>query len=212
MEGLCQDASALTIHARVWTRFLPCDIELDNSTSRHKLHLTTERMAEEMTNGIVDGVDVEMKEEVPLEVPSAYAHRLQAMLMEFQASLSSMQQAAPDATDPNPAPQSQDAAPDTAATASEKQPETVVAAAPTPAVATPPAASTATARPGSMPPQPAKHPEKPVAHGGPTRQYLNSNVTPHLLEGMKYLAVYEPEKPLAWLADFLAKRSKEVEG
>jgi len=63
-----------------------------------------------------------------------------------------------------------------------------------------------------MPPQPAARPEKPVAHGGPTRQYLNSNITPHLLEGMKYLAVYEPEKPLQWLADFLRDRSREVEG
>jgi COMPASS component SDC1 len=29
---------------------------------------------------------------------------------------------------------------------------------------------------------------------------------------MKYLAVYEPEKPLKWLSEFLEKRSKEVEG
>ena len=63
-----------------------------------------------------------------------------------------------------------------------------------------------------MPPQPPAKPEKPVAHGGPTRQYLNQMVTPHLLEGMKYLAVYEPEKPLSWLSDFLKERSKEVEG
>jgi COMPASS component SDC1 len=42
--------------------------------------------------------------------------------------------------------------------------------------------------------------------------YLNQNVTPHILEGMKYLAVYEPEKPLKWLSEFLEKRSKEVEG
>lgn len=63
-----------------------------------------------------------------------------------------------------------------------------------------------------MPPQPSARPEKPVAHGGPTRQFLNQNITPHLLEGMKHLAVYEPEKPLLWLADFLRDRSKEVEG
>ena len=63
-----------------------------------------------------------------------------------------------------------------------------------------------------MPPQPSARPEKPAVHGGPTRQYLNQNLTPHLLEGMKYLAVYEPEKPLLWLADFLRDRSKEVEG
>lgn len=41
---------------------------------------------------------------------------------------------------------------------------------------------------------------------------MNQNIIPHLLEGMKYLAVYEPEKPLLWLADFLRDRSKEVEG
>jgi COMPASS component SDC1 len=33
-----------------------------------------------------------------------------------------------------------------------------------------------------------------------------------LLEGLKYLAVHEPEKPLKWLADFLEKKSDEVEG
>lgn len=38
------------------------------------------------------------------------------------------------------------------------------------------------------------------------------NVTPHLLEAMKHLAVYEPEKPLAWLSEFLAEKSREVEG
>jgi COMPASS component SDC1 len=63
-----------------------------------------------------------------------------------------------------------------------------------------------------MPPQPTQLPTKPIAHGGPTRQYLNMNVTPHLLEGMKYLAANEPEKPLQWLSEFLAERSKAVEG
>jgi COMPASS component SDC1 len=29
---------------------------------------------------------------------------------------------------------------------------------------------------------------------------------------MKYLAVYEPEKPLLWLSEFLKDRSKEIEG
>ena len=70
-----------------------------------------------------------------------------------------------------------------------------------------------TPRPGSIPPPPVTaRPDKPVAHGGPTRQFLNQNITPHLLEGMKYLAVYEPEKPLLWLSEFLKDRSKEVEG
>ncbi len=84
---------------------------------------------------------------------------------------------------------------------------------PAPVAATPPAPNSGpTTRPGSMPPQPSSRPEKPVAHGGPTRQYLNQNVTPHLLEAMKYLAAYEPEKPLLWLSEFLRDRSKEVEG
>lgn len=41
--------------------------------------------------------------------------------------------------------------------------------------------------------------------------YLNQNVTPHLLEAMKQLAMHEPEKPLLWLSEFLAKRSADVE-
>nr|POF11692.1 set1 complex component sdc1 [Quercus suber] len=110
-----------------------------------------------------------------------------------------------DPTDPNPPPQAQS----TPAEA-PSMPEHLSTI--TPGISTTsPAASGNPARPGSMPPQPAARPEKPVAHGGPTRQYLNQNITPHLLEGMKYLAAYEPEKPLLWLADFLRDRSKEVE-
>jgi len=55
-------------------------------------------------------------------------------------------------------------------------------------------------------------PSQPNPHGSPTRVYLNQNVTPHLLEAMKHLAVHEPEKPLKWLAEFLSQRSAEVEG
>jgi len=29
---------------------------------------------------------------------------------------------------------------------------------------------------------------------------------------MKYIAAYEPEKPLKWLSEFLARRSGEIEG
>ncbi|KAF2151838.1 hypothetical protein K461DRAFT_321993 [Myriangium duriaei CBS 260.36] len=80
----------------------------------------------------------------------------------------------------------------------------------------PPAPVSATstpARTSSQPPQGIiAPPEKPAAHGSPTRVYLNQNVTPHLLEGMKYIAAYEPEKPLRWLSEFLAKRSAELEG
>lgn len=119
-----------------------------------------------------------------------------------QTTLNSIQQVA-DPTDPNPPPQSIS---DNPAPLGMSEHLSIIA----PGVATPPTG--ATARPSSMPPQPLARPEKPVAHGGPTRQYLNTNVTPHLLEGMKYLAVYEPEKPLEWLANFLKERSKEVEG
>ncbi|KAF4552589.1 COMPASS component SDC1-like protein [Elsinoe fawcettii] len=77
----------------------------------------------------------------------------------------------------------------------------------------PPPRDTTPARPSSQPPPSAVPlPDKPAAHGAPTRVYLSQNVTPHLLEGMKYLAAYEPEKPLKWLSEFLAKKSGEVEG
>lgn len=76
---------------------------------------------------------------------------------------------------------------------------------------TPPAVRESS-RTSSLPPAGVAPPERPNAHGAPTRVYLNQNVTPHLLEGMKYLAAYEPEKPLKWLSDFLAKRSAEIEG
>jgi COMPASS component SDC1 len=42
--------------------------------------------------------------------------------------------------------------------------------------------------------------------------YLNQHVTPHLLEAMKHLATTEPEKPLKWLSEFLAQKSREIEG
>jgi COMPASS component SDC1 len=48
--------------------------------------------------------------------------------------------------------------------------------------------------------------------GSPARAYLNRAVTPSLLEGMKLLAAQEPERPLRWLADFLRKKSEELEG
>lgn len=47
--------------------------------------------------------------------------------------------------------------------------------------------------------------------GSPTRVYINSRVTPALLEGMKYIAVNEPEKPLQWLGEYLLRKSKELE-
>ena len=115
--------------------------------------------------------------------------------------MESIQQAS-DITDPLPPPQSQ---PQTMSAVPEHL-STIVPG------STPPAAPAVNTRPDSLPPQPSTMPQKPVAHGGPTRQYLNQNVTPHLLEAMKYLSVYEPEKPLMWLSEFLRDRSKEAEG
>ncbi|OQO00350.1 hypothetical protein B0A48_13697 [Cryoendolithus antarcticus] len=88
--------------------------------------------------------------------------------------------------------------------------DTLPTALPTaPSTATPPRPAGPPTQQPSIPPPPNA---KPVPHGGPTRQYLNQNLTPHLLEGMKYIAMYEPEKPLLWLSDFLRDRSRELEG
>ena len=164
-------------------------------------------MADSMPNGAPPtSGDVEMKEEVVAEVYIIALQRLhtQNSLIVEQAPLSSIQPAS-DPTDPQPPPQTQ--------TPIMPAPEhlSAIQSGP-PAAATPPVSSAPATRPGSMPPQPSSKPDKPVAHGGPTRQYLNQNVTPHLLEAMKYLAVYEPDKPLLWLSEFLRDRSKEVEG
>ncbi|KAF1355556.1 hypothetical protein BDV97DRAFT_106734 [Delphinella strobiligena] len=52
-----------------------------------------------------------------------------------------------------------------------------------------------------------------IAHAVAFRvQYLNRHVTPHLLEAMRYLGAYRPEKPLEWLSEFCRRRSAEVEG
>jgi COMPASS component SDC1 len=55
-------------------------------------------------------------------------------------------------------------------------------------------------------------PGVPNPHGAQARIYLNKNVTPHLLEGVKILAMERPEQPLKWLSEYLAKKSEEVEG
>ncbi|KAK7554532.1 hypothetical protein IWX49DRAFT_553697 [Phyllosticta citricarpa] len=73
------------------------------------------------------------------------------------------------------------------------------------------ATRTGSPRPGQQQAQ-QQLPREALPHGSPTRVYLNSHLTPYLLEGMKKVAVLEPEKPLKWLSDFLAEKSKEVEG
>jgi COMPASS component SDC1 len=74
-----------------------------------------------------------------------------------------------------------------------------------------PSPSPAPTRPSSIPPAVSLPPEKPHQHGAPTRIYLN-DVAMYFMEGMKYLAVYKPEKPLKWMGEFLLKRSAEIEG
>lgn len=71
--------------------------------------------------------------------------------------------------------------------------------------------SPAPTRPSSIPPAVSLPPEKAHQHGSPTRIYLN-DVAMYIMEGMKYLAFYQPEKPLKWLGEFLLKRSAEIEG
>ncbi|KAI2638039.1 hypothetical protein GGS21DRAFT_509399 [Xylaria nigripes] len=69
-----------------------------------------------------------------------------------------------------------------------------------------------TSRAASQHPDPAfTMPDAAPAHGAPVRQYLNSKVTAHLLEGMKQLAKDQPKDPLRVLGEFLIERSKEVE-
>ncbi|KAK1833831.1 putative dpy-30 domain-protein [Podospora conica] len=74
------------------------------------------------------------------------------------------------------------------------------------------AAAAAGSRAASAHPDPGyTMPSEPAAHGAPVRQYLNSKVTPALLEGMKMLAKEQPKDPLRALGEFLLARSKEVE-
>ncbi|KAI4112910.1 MAG: hypothetical protein LQ345_006013 [Seirophora villosa] len=90
-------------------------------------------------------------------------------------------------------------------------------AAPSPAVAQ--SAATPTAQRTATPSRntngiieaPPPLPVKAAAHGAPARRYLNEKVTGVLLEGMKKLAVEQPEDPLRVLGEYLLQRSKEVE-
>lgn len=54
-------------------------------------------------------------------------------------------------------------------------------------------------------------PTEPTLHGAPVRQYLNSKVTAHLLDGMKMLAKEQPIDPLRALGEFFLQRSKQYE-
>lgn len=61
-------------------------------------------------------------------------------------------------------------------------------------------------------PSPNPLPVNQIPPGGaPARRYLNDNVTPTLLEGMKMLARVQPKDPLLALAKFLEEQHKEME-
>lgn len=54
-------------------------------------------------------------------------------------------------------------------------------------------------------------PQNQVPPGGaPARVYLNDNVTPALLDGMRMLAREQPKEPLLVLAEFLRERHEEL--
>lgn len=56
-----------------------------------------------------------------------------------------------------------------------------------------------------------KEPEvSPPASGAPTRVWLNKEVSPALLEGMRMLARTKPQDPLRVLGQFLIDRSNEA--
>ncbi|KAL8672585.1 MAG: hypothetical protein Q9168_002958 [Polycauliona sp. 1 TL-2023] len=89
-----------------------------------------------------------------------------------------------------------------------------------PSPAPPPLATTPTTQRTSTPIRntngnvdvPPPLPAKAAAHGAPARRYLNEKVTGVLLEGMKRLAVEQPEDPLKVLGEFLLQRSRDIEG
>lgn len=135
-----------------------------------------------VVNGTEHGHDVEMKEDL---VPEASIPRSSPSRMRAYAALQS-------STTPSFPPLA------TTELAPPVQPHS--------RTQTPPARGSPHLTPSAAPPS------QPNPHGSSTRIYLNQNITPYLLEGMKYLAVYEPEKPLKWLSEFLERKSKEVEG
>jgi COMPASS component SDC1 len=71
----------------------------------------------------------------------------------------------------------------------QQQPAAQIVSAPLSAPSPVPASTSA--RNSPHPSGPAQVPVHAVLHGAPARQYLNSHVTPHLLEGMKHLVTLE---------------------
>ncbi|KAJ9625920.1 hypothetical protein H2203_004689 [Taxawa tesnikishii (nom. ined.)] len=177
-----------------------------------------------MADGVPNGTaapsgDVEMKEEAPTEVrpasPSINPTTTHSPLTdhtERRTPAAPPQQDAgplpPPTAQPAAVPAQQPIQPSAPPAPTSQTPLAATSAAPTP----PPGPAAPTTRHGSNPPASFQPPERPNPHGSPTRVYLNQNVTPHLLEAMKYLAANEPAKPLKFLSEFLAQRSAEIEG
>lgn len=44
--------------------------------------------------------------------------------------------------------------------------------------------------------------------GSQTRKYLNQNIVPHLLNGMRLIATEKPQDPLRVLGEYLIKQSE----
>ncbi|KAK7725038.1 hypothetical protein SLS57_003951 [Botryosphaeria dothidea] len=159
------------------------------------------------TNGTTNGsVDVEMKEETPADAtPLAEppATTAGASLPTATAAVDTPGNATPPIASTSTPPPT--AAPAGAASASNNN---NMARTGSPR---PPGGTTPNAQQQQQQQQRQELPTQPNPHGSQTRVYLNQNVTPHLLEGMKKLALLEPEKPLKWLSDFLAEKSREYE-
>jgi len=55
-------------------------------------------------------------------------------------------------------------------------------------------------------------PEKAYEHGAPTRRYLNKNIVPTLLEGLKLVTFYQPKKPLKALGEYFLTGVDTISG
>ncbi|KAI4729578.1 hypothetical protein E4T49_02703 [Aureobasidium sp. EXF-10728] len=169
-------------------------------------------MAEQPNNmAAPSNQDIEMKEEAAEpsvhNIPSATEQVARAA--DTEGVLPVAQPFAVDST----VPQTTQALPPPVAQAPSVSPLPATAAAPV-AASLPisaPTPSPAPTRPSSIPPTVSLPPEKAREHGSEGRIYLN-NIAMYFMEGMKYCAHYEPEKPLKWMGEFLLKRSAEVEG
>ncbi|ODQ78220.1 hypothetical protein BABINDRAFT_162885 [Babjeviella inositovora NRRL Y-12698] len=49
-----------------------------------------------------------------------------------------------------------------------------------------------------------------VVGGSSVRKWLNANLTPHLLEGMRRCGEEQPEEPLKFLGEFLLQKHEEL--